>query len=256
LLDLARSLPTLRQFFPTHAAFAQATADDLLRALGQPYRSLRARTLASTVFLNRGTRFEPRPLPLEAQLAPAFGVTVADFDGDGAEDLFLAQNSFDLPAGLPRADGGRGLLLRGQGDGSFQPIPAHASGIRILGEQRACAVADFDEDGRADLVVGQNAAAACLLRNASGRPGLRVRLRGPVGNPRGVGAVLRLVFPDRTGPARVIPGGSGYASQDSTIPVLATPSEPRRLVIRWPHLPLEEREVPPGAREILVTSDP
>ena len=46
------------------------------------------------VFLNRGDHFEARPLPLMAQLTPAFAPVVADFDGDGNEDIFLSQNCF------------------------------------------------------------------------------------------------------------------------------------------------------------------
>jgi hypothetical protein len=57
---------------------------------------LTAATLDHTVFLNRGDRFEPRAMPREAQVAPAFGVNVADFDGDGHDDVFIAQNFFTV----------------------------------------------------------------------------------------------------------------------------------------------------------------
>ena len=57
-------------------------------------------------------------LPPEAQRAPAHGVSVADFDGDGSEDLFLAQNLFPteiatmrLDAGVVGENGGRPLRL-------------------------------------------------------------------------------------------------------------------------------------------------
>ena len=63
------------------------------------------------VFLNRGDRFEAHALPAEAQLAPASYAGIADFDGDGREDLFLSQNFFPTAVGLPRYDSGRGLLL-------------------------------------------------------------------------------------------------------------------------------------------------
>ena len=39
------------------------------------------------MFLNRGDHFEARALPAEAKFAPAFGVAVADFDGDSRIDL-------------------------------------------------------------------------------------------------------------------------------------------------------------------------
>ena len=49
-------------------------------------------TFDHMLFLNRGNRFEAVPLPVEAQLSPSFHAGVADFDGDGNEDIFLTQN--------------------------------------------------------------------------------------------------------------------------------------------------------------------
>ena len=46
--------------------------------------------------------FEARPLPAEAQLAPSFYAGVADFDGDGHEDLFLTQNFYPLEPDMSR----------------------------------------------------------------------------------------------------------------------------------------------------------
>ena len=59
-----------------------------------------------------GGTFEATPLPAEAQFAPAFYAGVADLDGDGHEDVFLAQNFFPTEIGTPRYDAGRGLVLR------------------------------------------------------------------------------------------------------------------------------------------------
>ena len=200
----------------------------------------------------RGNHFDARPLPLEAQFAPAFGVVIADFDGDGAEDVFLAQNFFDVDPETSRYDGGRGLLLRGVGGGGFSPVPGEMSGIRIYGEQRGCAVADYDGDGRVDLCVAQNANETRLLRNVSGRPGLRVRLHGPTGNPAAIGASLRLKGATRSGPARELHAGGGYWSQDSLVAVLTLVEPPQALWIRWPGGHETTVAVPAGAREIQV----
>src|SRR5262249_13850337 len=137
---------------------------------------LRANTLASTLFLNRGNRFEPQPLPFEAQLAPAFAAVVADFDGDGLEDVFLSQNFFPNQPEVPRYDAGRGLLLLGDGTGRLRAVPGQESGIKVYGEQRGAAAADFDHDGRMDLVVTQNGAVTKLYHNVGAKPNLRLRL--------------------------------------------------------------------------------
>ncbi|NUQ13505.1 MAG: VCBS repeat-containing protein [Gemmatimonadaceae bacterium] len=102
----------------------------------------------SIVFFRRGARFAPVALPIAAQVAPAFSVNVADFDGDGHEDLFLSQNFFATYQWLPRVDAGRGLMLKGDGCGRLDPVSAELSGVRIDGEQRGAAVCDFDQDGK------------------------------------------------------------------------------------------------------------
>src|SRR5262249_29173263 len=92
--NLAAAVPWMAERFPTHAAWSRAPAPEVWRGHEDKMSKLTATTLASTLFLNRGDHFEARPLPAEAQFAPAFGLAVADFDGDGHEDLFLAQNFF------------------------------------------------------------------------------------------------------------------------------------------------------------------
>ena len=116
-------------------------------------RHFEADWLETTALLNRGDHFEARVLPLEAQLAPGFAVCVADYDGDGNEDVFLSQNFFAVNADTSRYDAGRGLLLQGDGQGGFRAVPGQESGIKVYGEQRGAAVCDFDGDGRTDLVV-------------------------------------------------------------------------------------------------------
>jgi tetratricopeptide (TPR) repeat protein len=69
------------------------------------------------------------------------GVSVADIDNDGFDDLYVCQ-----PAGLPNR------LYRNRGDGTFEDI-TESSGLGLL-ENTACALfADFDNDGRQDVIV-------------------------------------------------------------------------------------------------------
>ena len=209
-------------------------------------------TLDHMVFLNRGDHFESAPLPLEAQFAPAFGVTVADYDGDGAEDVFLAQNFSFTALGLPRYDAGRGLLLKGNGRGELAALDARASGIVIHGDQRGAAHADFDGDGRLDLLVAQNAEETRLFRNRGARTGLRVRLQGAPGNPDGIGALIRVVYANGLGPVRQVQAGSGYWSQNSAVQVLGLSATPVGVSVRWPGGRETRVNVPSGAAEITI----
>lgn len=234
-LRLARGFPDLPTRFPTHAAFAKATVDDVLGANAPAARFREVTELDTSLFLNRGGRFERVSLPAAAQRSPVFAVTVADLDGDGADDVFLSQNSYGGAEEETRDDAGFGLWLRGDGRGGWIPLDPSVSGVRLDGEQRGAAVADFNHDGRVDLVTTRNAGPTQLWVNRGARPGWRVVLNGPPGNPSGLGAVLRLRYPgDRRGPARVVTGGSGYASQDAGVVVLGGVGAPDALEVRWP----------------------
>ena len=252
---VAAALPDLPLRFPSQKAFSEASLAQVLGEKQSLARELKANTLASTVFWNRGKLFEAQPLPAEAQYAPAFSVNVADFDGDGSEDIFLSENFFDNQPEVPRYDAGRGLLLRGDGAGGFKPMAGIESGIKIYGEQRGAAVADFDKDGRPDLAVSQNAAATKLYHNVGAKPGLRVRLIGPTGNPDGLGAQLRLFFGTRPGAIRELHAGSGYWSEDSAVTVLATPQSPSRLWVRWPGGKITTTDLKDTRPEISVDYD-
>ncbi len=85
------------------------------------------------------------------------GVSVGDIDGDGFDDLYVCQ-----PAGLPNR------LYRNRGDGTFEDI-TDGSGVGLL-ENTACAIfADFDNDGRQDLVVVRASGPLLFLNEGGGK---------------------------------------------------------------------------------------
>jgi hypothetical protein len=243
-------IPAIRLSTRTYDAYAGETIQQVLGPVFLNAQRLTAATTDHTVFFNRGGRFEPVALPREAQLAPAFAALVADFDGDGKEDVFLSQNFYPMEIGTPRYDAGRGLLLRGDGAGGFTAVPGQVSGIAVYGDQRGAAFADYDQDGRVDLVVSQNGAETKLYHNERATPGLRVKLQGPAGNPRGIGTVLRLEYGTRTGPAREVHGGSGYWSLDGAVQVLGMDGTATAIAAQWPGGKTTETPVPQGAREV------
>ena len=256
LKSLAKAMPSLvMERFTSFKEYSQATVATLLKDRMGSARQAVAHTLASTVFFNRSNHFEAVEMPVEAQLAPAFSVNVADFDGDGHEDVFLSQNFFATQPETPRLAAGRGLWLQGDGTGRLTPVPGQRSGVLVYGEQRGAALADFNEDGRVDLAVSQNGAATKLYQNTGAKPGLRVRLAGPAGNALGIGAVIRLICGERFGPAREVHAGSGYWSQDSAVQVMAAPSAPTRVWVRWPGGKTTTTDVPAGAKEIVIGPD-
>jgi enediyne biosynthesis protein E4 len=238
---LGAALPSIKSRFATFSEFARADVNAALGAAASTAIRIGATTFDHTLFLNRGDHFEAHSLPQEAQLAPSSGAVVADFTGDGNDDLFLAQNFFPTEINTMRFDAGAGLLLVGDGRGGFAAQSLRASGIRVLGDMRGAAAADFDRDGRVDLAISQNAAPMTLWQNVRAVPGLRLRLRGPATNPQAIGAQLRVVSGTSRGALRELHAGQGAWSMDATVQVLAIRRGATALWVRWP-----------GGREQLV----
>jgi hypothetical protein len=255
LRPLSMAFPSLSERFPTHAAFAAASLQDVMAAIGRPASVVEARTLTSMVLLNRGDVWEARPLPDVAQWAPLMGASVADANGDGKMDLLLAQNFMGMRIEWPRCDAGRGAVLLGDGAGGFRAMEASESGVLVHGEQRGCAVADMDGDGRVDWIDTQAGADTRLFLNQSGASGLRVRLKGPTRNPLGIGAVVRAVSATGAGvgPAHEVHGASGAGSVD--LPTVVVAGAVERLEVRWPGGRSTAATVPSGAREVVVSME-
>ena len=163
---LGEKMPWILEKFATAKAYGEASLEEILGDKLKAMKEERFNTLDHMVFLNRGDGFEARPLPIEAQFAPSLAVAGGDFDQDGAQDIFMAQNFFRVDPQTSRYDAGRGLLLRGDGRGNFMPIGGSESGIKIYGEQTGVLLKDFDADGKLDLAVRQQNAETKFYRNA------------------------------------------------------------------------------------------
>jgi hypothetical protein len=248
----AALFPGVRERVDSLAAFSKATLPMLLGDALPAARSVSVDTLDSVLLLNRGERFAVKSLPAAAQRAPVTSLCVADFDGDGHDDLFLSQNLSTAHPFAERYDAGQGLWLRGDGRGGF--VPEENSGVRVPGDGRGAAVCDYDADGRVDLAVGQNGAETTLWRNVSARPGLRVRLSGVGGNPTAVGARVRWKSASGFGPWREIHLGSGDGSCDDPVLVLGVGEQKVDAVeIRWPGGASTTVPVTAGLREVMAS---
>src|SRR5215467_8517975 len=119
----------------------------------------------SYVCLNDGKgHFPPcQPLPTES----ATSIVAADFDGDGALDLFV-----------PHRDGGQSIVLWNDGKGHF---PTSTKVGTAKGWIRMGAAGNLDGDGRPDLAItDERLKATFIIFNRGGRQfGEPIRLPGP-----------------------------------------------------------------------------
>jgi hypothetical protein len=250
--QLGAAIPSIHERIPTFAEYSKASVDQILGPTGSGAVRVGATSFDHIVLLNRGDHFEVRSLPAVAQAAPASAIVVADFDGDGHEDVFLAQNFFPTELDTPRFDAGVGLLLRGDGKGGFQPLSVKQSGIAMSGDGRGAAAADYDADGRVDLAVGQNGGQTMLWHNRAAKPGVRVRVDAGTDNPLGIGVRLRAIAGSSRGPVREIRAGSGYWSMDAATTVIARVSGLDSIWVRWPSGKTTTVSVPASQSELTI----
>jgi Tfp pilus assembly protein PilF/peroxiredoxin len=85
------------------------------------------------------------------------GVSVGDADGDGLDDLYVAQ-----PAGLPNR------LFRARGDSTFEDVTERA-GLGVLDDTAQSLFADVDNDGDEDLVLATGTMPLLFANDGTGR---------------------------------------------------------------------------------------
>ncbi len=236
---LGSKIPFVLRRFPRSDAYARAVLEDVLGADAiAAAQRFQATNFSSGVFLSQPTgtwRFEP--LPRVAQIAPAQGIVCADFDGDGHEDILLAQNSYAPISQIGRFSGGIGQLLVGDGRGGFTAVSARESGVVIPGDAKAACVLDFDADGWPDLFVTRNNSTTLAWRNTGrgSRRSFAVGFNvGAVTAPI-VGAKVTVEFADGRAHSRWVTAGSSYYSQDSASCFFGydEAAPPRRVRVRW-----------------------
>jgi hypothetical protein len=127
-----------------------------------------------------------------------WGIGLVDFDNDGWKDLFTANSHVNDRVEAFEASQYKqhNSVFRNVGGGRFEDV-SPGSGARFLSSVRAhrgCAFADFNNDGRMDVVTSSLGDHPEVWENVS--PGsntwLIVRLRGMKSNRDGIGAVVRV----------------------------------------------------------------
>ncbi len=136
--DLLGQLSGLKRKYVNYSDYADQKITDVFTSEElSDAQILEAKNFASSYIENLGNnRFKVSPLPAPAQFAPIYGILTQDFNADGHLDVILAGNFFGTRVKYGRYDANKGLLLLGNGKGSFEPVTVHESGLNIDGEVR------------------------------------------------------------------------------------------------------------------------
>lgn len=136
--DVLDQLPSLKKKFLTYKRFAETSFDKLFNqeVLEGAYAT-QASYFSSAYIKNLGKgKFELHALPVPAQMSSVFHCLVDDFNRDGHLDVLLCGNDYSAEVFNGRLDAMNGLLLKGDGKGSFQPLTPGESGFYLPGDAK------------------------------------------------------------------------------------------------------------------------
>lgn len=140
--ELMEQISMTRNRFPDYKSYADAQLTDIFteeELAGVQHRQ--ATDLQTRCFLlSPAGTFEEKPLPAEVQFAPVFTITPLDYNRDGDEDLLFCGNVHEARLRFGKSTANHGVLLRGDGTGSFSYVSQPQSGFDVMGDVRSAVV--------------------------------------------------------------------------------------------------------------------
>ncbi len=133
--QLVKQLPSFKKKYIQYKNYVSATQETILTVQQKREATYKvAYKFESTYFENAGGKFIAHTLPIEAQMFPIMSFVVDDLNDDGDMDLMAVGNLYETQPDLGRYDAGHGLVMTGNGKGSFKSL--NSSGFIVSGQGR------------------------------------------------------------------------------------------------------------------------
>jgi hypothetical protein len=192
-----------------------------------------------------GGKFTETAIPAGMETFWPWGIATGDFDNDGHEDAFITAGMgypfYYWPNALMMNNGDGTFTDRASSLGVEPPTGGDYQGKQIRGQDaarssRSAAVADFNGDGRLDIVTNNFNDRPYFFANGFPKKNfLELKLTGTRSNRDAIGAVARLWIGKTVMVRQVNPAG-GYLAESSRVLHfgLGGAKEIDSVVIRWP----------------------
>lgn len=157
-LEHEKQVVKIKGQFQKHGDYASATINDILSPTDlEDCLVLRANYMKSAYLENSGDgSFSLTALPKEAQVAPLYGSYPQDVNRDGHLDIIMIGNDHGMEVSLGRMDALDGLILLGDGTGSFTSLPGRTSGFYVQGDGKSLSTIYNSAQENLDIIAGQN----------------------------------------------------------------------------------------------------
>ncbi|NND04971.1 MAG: VCBS repeat-containing protein [Saprospiraceae bacterium] len=129
----AEQMPIIKKEFPSYTAFASASLTEIYSEIDLKNSLHHKAYTFNSIYLENvgGGDFLHHSLPAEAQFSAVNGILIKDIDHDNNLDLILGGNMYGSEVETVRNDASLGLVLLGDGNGSFTSLSPAASGFMI-----------------------------------------------------------------------------------------------------------------------------
>ena len=136
--ELSKQMPGIKNRFLKYTEFAKAKPNEIIpQEQLDEAEKLYAYELRSGLFINQGNMdFQFQPFPVQAQFSPLNAFYTFDFNNDNKKDILAAGNFYEINIQLGLYDADYGTLLKNTGQGAFEWVPNHKSGLKINGQVR------------------------------------------------------------------------------------------------------------------------
>jgi hypothetical protein len=200
----------------------------------------------NTLFKNFGKgKFEEISDRANMETLWPWGIATGDFDNDGYEDVFLPSGMGYpwgyWPSRLMMNNGNETFTERSASLGIEPParglyLEGTINGKKLPRSSRAAATADFDGDGRLEIVVNNfNDQPYFFKNNFPKKNYVALRLQGTKSNRDAIGAVVRLYAGQEIMTRQVHPAGGYLAQSSKTVHFgLGDRTKIDRIEIKWP----------------------